>query len=116
MKKPHSRVRRIFRGAAKWALCLLVCAAALALAVAGWFWWTCPRPVPPTEIFRGITYSCLRLPDSDEGSGLVHVARVDLAVPGIGLYVTPLDEEALARDFQYRLDHAGHKPLTPGLP
>ena len=37
------------------------------------------------EIFRGVTYGCGRLKAGQEGSGLVHWVRVDLAAPGIGL-------------------------------
>jgi hypothetical protein len=32
--------------------------------------------------------------------------KVDLAAPGIGLYLTPLDPEAVARGWEYRLDSA----------
>ena len=49
-----------------------------------------------TEIFEGITYGCKRLDATEEGSGLVHWAIVDLAAPGIELYVTPLDPVAVA--------------------
>src|SRR5215470_41591 len=69
----------------------------------GWVWWHGRGPQPPTEIFAGITYGCERLEASDEGSGLLHWARVDLTAPGIELYVTPLDPKALAQGWQYRL-------------
>jgi hypothetical protein len=60
-------------------------------------------PQPPAEIFKGITYGCRQLVSSNEGSGLLHWVRVDLAAPGIGLYVTPLDPVAVAQGWQYRL-------------
>jgi len=65
-----------------------------------------PRPFGPCELFRGVTYECRKLPESPEGSGLVHVVRVDLVAPGIELFVTPLDEQAVEEGYQYRLDYA----------
>ena len=84
---------------------LVVCFAVL-FAALGIYWWQHFRgPVPPTEIYQGITYGCERLDADDEGSGLVHWVRVDLTAPGIELYVTPLDEEAVERGWQYRLQY-----------
>jgi hypothetical protein len=60
-------------------------------------------PRPPTEIFTGITYGRERLEPTEEGGGMLHWARIDLSAPGIGLYVTPLDRNAVARGWQYRL-------------
>ena len=54
------------------------------------------------EIFTGVTYGCERL-RSAEGDGVFHWVRVDLAAPGIELYVTPLDPSAVAHGWQYRL-------------
>lgn len=34
------------------------------------------------------------------------MVKVDLAAPGIGLYLTPLDQDALAHGWEYRLDSA----------
>jgi hypothetical protein len=48
----------------------------------------------PTEIFEGITYGCKRLDATEEGSGLVHWVSVNLAAPGIELFVTPLEPSA----------------------
>src|SRR5262245_38264470 len=48
-----------------------------------------------TEIFEGITYGCNQLDSTDEGSGLVHWVIVDLAAPGVDLYVTPRDPVAV---------------------
>src|SRR5262245_48706840 len=54
-----------------------------------------------TEIFVGITYGCKRLEATGEGSGLVHWVSINLAAPGIELYVTPLDPTAVAKGGQY---------------
>jgi hypothetical protein len=64
-------------------------------------------PRPPTEIFTGITYGRERLEPTEEGGGMLHWARIDLSAPGIGLYVTPLDRNAVARGWQYRLRRVG---------
>jgi hypothetical protein len=83
---------------------------AVALAGAGWaayWWWTLPRPTPPTEIYRGVTYSCERIENAD-CRGLVHIVCVALSAPGIGLDVTPVDPDAVRHGYQYRLaDLAG---------
>jgi Phosphodiester glycosidase len=57
----------------------------------------------PRTIFSGVTYGCETLQRTDEGSGVLHWLRVDLAAPGIELYVTPLDPSAVESGFQYRL-------------
>lgn len=36
----------------------------------------------------------------------MHLVRVDLTAPGIGLYLPPLDPEAVSRGYQYRLADA----------
>ncbi len=77
----------------------------MGLGYAGYAWWTRPRPTPPTEIFRGITYTCEEM-NTEECRGLVHFVRVDLSAPGIGLYLTPLDPEAVSQGYQYRLAEA----------
>src|SRR5215468_10149014 len=64
-------------------------------------------PRPPTEIFTGITYGRERIEPTAEGGGMLQWARVDLSAPGIGLYVTPLDRNAVARGWQYRLRRVG---------
>src|SRR5262249_18741434 len=64
-------------------------------------------PRPPTEIFTGITYGRERIEPTAEGGGMLHWARIDLSAPGIGLYVTPLDRNAVARGWQYRLRRVG---------
>jgi hypothetical protein len=65
--------------------------------------WEQGHPEQPVKIFAGVTYGCERLAVTQEGGGLVHWVRVDLATPGIELYVTPLDPTAVARGWQYRL-------------
>jgi peptidoglycan/LPS O-acetylase OafA/YrhL len=91
-------------------LLLLACLAAVTgLAIAVYlrcpisiFFKLGPRPTPPTEIFQGVTYTCEEL-DEDECKGLVLVVRVDLTAPGVGIYLTPLDPEAVRHGYQYRL-------------
>ncbi len=75
------------------------------LGVEAYQWWTRPRPTPPSEIFRGVTYTCFE-PSEPECRGLVHVVKVDLTAPGIQLYLTPVDAEAMVHGYQYRLDTA----------
>src|SRR5260370_24654808 len=57
----------------------------------------------PREIFSGVTYGCERLERTEQGQGILHWVRVELAAPGIELYVTALDPSALEHGFQYRL-------------
>ena len=75
----------------------------LLLAALGIYWWNLRAPVLPTEIYQGVTYGCERLEVDEQGSGLMHWVRVDLTAPGIELYVTPLDPQAVERGWQYRL-------------
>ncbi len=70
--------------------------------------------MPPTEIFRGVVYSCGKI-DAEECRGLVHIVKVDLAAPGIGLYLTPLDPEAVEQGYQYRLTNAATVLRREGL-
>ena len=64
---------------------------------------TCRPEISGTEIFQGITYGCEQLMTSAEGSGFLQWVRVDLAAPGIELYVTPMNPSALLQNKQYRL-------------
>jgi hypothetical protein len=61
----------------------------------------------PAELFKGITYGCKTLSATEEGSGLLHWVGVNLAAPGIELFVTPLEPSAVARGWQYRLRRIG---------
>ena len=99
------RLRRRRRGWRRWVLGVVGLLAALGLAVCTYQWWTRPRPTPPTTIFHGVTYTCFEA-NQPECSGLVHVVKVDLTAPGIGLYLTSLNSEAVTRGWQYRLDSA----------
>jgi hypothetical protein len=86
----------------------LLAALAIAAAVfAGFLWWNRRQPVGPVEIYEGVTYRCERLEAAGGGAGLVHWVRVDLAAPGIEIYVTPLDSQAVAQGWQYRLRRTG---------
>ena len=77
-----------------------------AVGVDGWFAYRYHGPAAPVEIYRGITYGCDRLAETDQGGGLVHWVRADLTVPGVRLYVTPLlDPAAHAVGWEYRLRH-----------
>jgi hypothetical protein len=82
---------------------LLVGCVALLCATLGIYRWNLRHPVPPTEIYQGVTYGCERLEADEQGSGLMHWVRLDLTAPGIELYVTPLDPQAVERGWQYRL-------------
>ena len=66
-------------------------------------YWARRGPKAPTEIFGGVAYGCKRLDTTSEGSGMLHWVRINLAAPGIELYVTPLDPAAVAQGWQYRL-------------
>ena len=60
--------------------------------------------VDARPIYRGVTYSCHPI-DGQPSGGLMHLVKVDLRQPGIELYVTPRDPEAVKRGWQYRLEH-----------
>ena len=76
---------------------------AAGLAVGGWFLYRYHGPHAPVQIYRGLTYGCDRLPETDQGGGLVHWVRADLTVPGVRLYATPLDPTAVAAGWEYHL-------------
>ena len=87
---------------AKWIAAIGAC---FVLISVGRFLWTYHGPLPPTEIYRGITYSCRHLPEGPQSGGLLHMVRADLNVPGVNLYVTPMDPEALMHGRRYRLQY-----------
>lgn len=72
-------------------------------------------PVAEAEIFRGVWYGCRVLPDTPEGGGPMHWARIDLTAPGIGLYVTPTDPALDGTGYRYRLRRVGTVARTEGL-
>ena len=82
-----------------------IAAALLLVAVAGGVWFSRTRcsPIPGTEIYRGVTYGCSLIAEDDQGGGCMHWVRVDLSAPGIELYVTPMEPDAVAEGWQYRL-------------
>jgi hypothetical protein len=67
----------------------------------GWLWWTAPGPQDSQIIYPGVTYACVQY-DKTTIKGLGHLVTVDLLSPGLDLYVTPLDPEAVAAGWQYR--------------
>jgi len=77
----------------------------LSLSLLGYAAWRYHGPTASVEIYRGIVYGCDRLPDGPESGGLVHWVRADLNEPGVRLYITPLDPDAVARGWQYRLKY-----------
>jgi hypothetical protein len=100
MSETPAKPRR--KGKRRW---VAACLSVVVLIVAVWSlhaWWTDRDPQPPTEIFRGVTYGCDQL-TGPNARGLIHWVRIDLSVPGIEFYTTPLDAEAVAAGWQYRL-------------
>lgn len=73
------------------------------------------EPVAETEIFEGVWYGCQVLSPTADGGGPMHWARVDLAAPGVGLYVTPVDPSLDGSGFQYRLRRVGPIARAEGL-
>jgi hypothetical protein len=69
----------------------------------GYLLWTYHGPMPTTEIYHGIFYCCEELPSGPQSGGLVHWVRADLNVPGVSIFVTPKDPQAVALGWQYRL-------------
>jgi Phosphodiester glycosidase len=93
----------------QWLLAFLAIVVGVGALIGGSLaYWGHRRPQAPTEIFEGIAYGRKRLDTTSEGSGLLHWVRVNLAAPGIELYVTPLDPAAVAQGSQYRLRRIGH--------
>src|SRR5579872_3370011 len=86
---------------------MLLIGLALFFTAVGFYCLNRRQPVLPTEIYQGVEYCCERLEIDDQGSGLVHWVRVDLTAPGIELYVTPLDHQALVHGWQFKLQCTG---------
>lgn len=59
----------------------------------------------PVEIYAGLTYSREKMPEAAESGGYLHLIRADLNVPGVEFFATPLDADAVARGWQYRLEY-----------
>jgi hypothetical protein len=58
---------------------------------------------PPVEIYHGLVYSCDALTEGPESGGLLHLVHADLNVPGVSLFISPLDNDAVSIGWQYRL-------------
>lgn len=86
---------------------LLLLGVTLLIAAHCCSFWENRHLVRPTEIYQGVTYGCDRLSADRQGRGLVHWVEVDLTAPGIELYVTPLDAQAVDSGWQYRLQTTG---------
>jgi len=73
----------------------------LALTVGGYVAWTHRSPVSAVPIFQGVRYECIRLLPTPAGNGLAHIVEIDLKAPGIELYVSPMETEALIKGWQF---------------
>jgi hypothetical protein len=78
---------------------------AAGLGIGGRLLWEYHPPAAPVEIYQGITYGCERVPTTDESAGLVHWVRADLKVPGVQIYITPMDPGARSQGFEYKLKY-----------
>ena len=86
---------------------LLLIGLVLLFTTVGLYWVNLRRPIAPTVIYQGVTYGCEELEVDNQRSGLVHWVSIDLTAPGIELYVTPLDPQAVAQGWQFRLQRTG---------
>lgn len=67
----------------------------------GWYWWTQATPQRDTQVFPGITYTCLTF-DETEIRGRAHLVTIDLTTPGLRLHATPTDPELQRTGWEYR--------------
>jgi hypothetical protein len=72
----------------------------LSISAAAYWYWNRPSPIGPTEIFDGIVYQCEKV-EKPGIQGLVHLVRIDLTKPGMELYITPRDAEAVQAGWEY---------------
>jgi hypothetical protein len=107
-KKAGRKLRRLLRFLVSGIVALLFC-------IGAWLLWRYHGPAAPVEIFQGITYGCERLPDTTQSGGLLHWVRADLNVPGVSLYVTPCDPDAMSKGFEYKLNHTSTSVADNGL-
>ena len=96
IKKRRSK----FRVALRAVVCLLLIIVAVS---GGYYWWTYHGPQRSIEIYKGISYGCEEITPVPEARGLIYWAKADLNVPGVSLYVTPLDPVAQGQGYEYRL-------------
>ncbi len=99
----------------RWRRGLGIFVIALVAAGAGYAWWSHREPVAPIEIYRGVFYSCQRLPETPESGGLMHLVEIDLTAPGIEIYATPTNTDALINGSEYRTDWPGSVGGKKGL-
>lgn len=59
----------------------------------------------PIEIFAGVRYIAEKVVAGAQGGGLVHFVQIDLSSPGIELFISPLDSQAVQSGWEYRLDY-----------
>lgn len=97
------RPRRLWRALRAIGFVILIVAA----LGAGWRWWTRREPMAEREIYRGVHYQCLQLPDTPESGGLAHIVRVDLSAPGIKIWLTPMDFPPSAAGWEYSTKRVG---------
>src|SRR5215469_5274025 len=76
---------------------------------------TCSGRPAAAEIFKGVTYGCKQMEPSEEASGVVHWARINLTAPGISPYVTSKDPTAVSQGWEYRLRRVGDVVATEHL-
>jgi hypothetical protein len=101
-RRGRTRLRRAI-------LIVLVIFFLVGIGTGGYAWLQYHGPTAPVEIYRGIAYSCIRLPVTNESGGLVHLVRADLTVPGVDLYITPPnDPQAVAHGRQCKLDYVSN--------
>ena len=68
------------------------------------YMWTAPSVgSEEVEIYRGVYYRSIDVPDTEEGSGQAHLVRVDLSAEGVHPFITPIDSSVVDRGAQYRL-------------
>lgn len=73
----------------------------LLLSGIGYWWWsTSPGPRELSEVYPGISYECRRY-DGPAVSGLAHFVTIDLTTPGLDLFITPVNPEAVEAGWQY---------------
>jgi hypothetical protein len=81
---------------------------AIGLLVTAYAGWRYHGPASPVDIANGVVYSCTELPTTSESRGLLHLVRADLNVPGVELFITPTDDDAKSRGWEYRLQYVSN--------
>ena len=99
--------RRALRLLVRLITATIVLFACVVVALVVWRWHDRREPVEPTQIFPGILYRCIRVPESFEQGGLAHVCEIDLSNPHVQLWTTPIDPVARQAGWEYRLRRVG---------